>query len=208
MDLEGKLDDVSPVITPEEIAKNIRRIPAEEYFSRFLRDDDASAIKNIIRDITQHISRDFTIIAVGESTYPKEFWNLPRVLSEYSEYQNIDLLLVPKINIDSDILASEVKRSFDKEKRDYYQSRFSGFFGIVSDKTEISYSLSKKPIISPYWFKAYPNLRAINTPIDNCRYARVFVGNELPSESYTLSIISRQLKKDKMSHSIIYNQTR
>lgn len=132
-----------------EIIKNKKKfeIEKENYYNEYLTIEDSLNLKNFLENLSEKSYIPFSVIAVGSTTFPKNYWEEQKKLNEKfpkrnspEEYSDIDLLFLPeelislnefKLNIKKSLLKMNMyckefsKTSFGKEyKTDYLKANF------------------------------------------------------------------------------------
>lgn len=134
------LDFFRDIKIPKEIShffKPSGEISKEKYFTKYLSQGDAMHLQLFLGYFASRLEREVEILAVGNSTFSKEFWNKMKKIKKKNpkseiipdSYQDIDLLVLPKYGMDREILEKDVKKALTD-----WELRYDIFKRSVSSK--------------------------------------------------------------------------
>ena len=123
------LDFIPSVKIPKNISlffKPKGEISKGKYFNEYLCPSDAMHLQLFLGNFASKIESKIAVLAVGNSTFPKRYWdkikkvrekNLSEKISE--SYQDIDLLILPQEEIKREIFGEEVKKALTSWGMEY-----------------------------------------------------------------------------------------
>lgn len=173
----------------------------DDYYHKFLDGEDATALKEFIEYFTQK-SEDFTILAVGSSTFPKSHWKNRKKMNKINikkdlrlsvptTYEDIDLLIIPQAPMQVKPLKSSVEDILTDMHYKY----------IPSESTNLGtkYCKTTEGLFAPVFDTAY-GMHSIMTWLNGGRQLDLILGRE------DLMCITAQEKIDferKHNHSFV-----
>lgn len=106
---------------------NRHALPSERYYSEFLTREDSAALGPLIENLGNVLDRisPSVILAVGSSTFPKEFWIDRRQLSYRNRsipvsYSDIDAVIVPLKPCTRKRMISNIRQALDEGSVPHY----------------------------------------------------------------------------------------
>jgi hypothetical protein len=116
------LEDFIPHLKfPEKVSlffKLNKEISAKDYYFKKLKPHDALSLYRFIEEFASGMKNEISILAVGSSTFGKKYWNMIKKINKKDptanakeDYQDIDLLILPKNKIERKIFEEDVKNS-------------------------------------------------------------------------------------------------
>ncbi len=198
------LDIFSDIKLPKEITRFFKpsgEISKEKYFTKYLNQNDAMHLQLFLGYFASRLEEDVTILAVGNSTHSKNYWNKMKKRKEKDStskilpdsYQDIDLLILPEEEIKRDILEEKVKKALND-----WELTHNTFKRTVSKKNFFEMTDGTYHVLIDY------NIgnRLISTKLPNNRELDLILGSDSILKSAKEKI--KEERKNKNPFCIIY----
>lgn len=198
------LGELFPIRIPKKISKFFKpkeEISKEKYFTKCLNKSDAMHLQLFLGYFALKLEEEVTILAVGNSTFSKRYWNKMRKMKKKDpmsdiipeSYHDIDLLVLPKHEMERNTLEECVKKALTD-----WELRYDIFKRTISNKEFFEKSDGSYTFLCDYKI----GNKLISTKLPNGRELDLILGSDYTIKSAKEKIIEE--RKNKKPFCIIY----